>query len=313
MTLNLKAKIYNDENAAREHLESLQWPDGPICPHCGTVNEATLLAGKSTRPGVYKCRPCQKPFSVTVGTVFERSKIPLSKWLLATELLTSSKKGISAHQVHRMLGVTYKTAWFMMHRIREAMAPASGSEPPLGGPGKIVEADEMYIGKKDGKAGRKYKGSGGAGHKRAVLSLVERGGKIRSFKIASPKAADIVPILLENVNRKSTLHTDGAQVYRFTGAAKAHEAVDHSKEYVREGKAGVVHTNTLEGFFSVFKRGMIGTYQHCGEQHLQRYLAEFDFRQNYRAKAGFDDTMRAEKALKGINGKRLTYRRSDAA
>src|SRR5476651_1080739 len=154
MTLNLKAKIYTDENAAREHLERIQWPDGTVCPHCGVIGEATLLAGKSTRPGLYKCRPCQKPFSVTVGTVFERSKVPLTKWLLAAELLTSSKKGISAHQVHRMLGVTYKTAWFMMHRIREAMAPAEGSEPPLGGKGKIVEADEAYIGKKDGPKGR---------------------------------------------------------------------------------------------------------------------------------------------------------------
>lgn len=314
MSLNLKDKIYNDENAAREHLEALQWPDGPVCPHCGVVNEATALKGKSTRPGVYKCRPCQKPFSVTVGTVFERSKIPLSKWLLATELLTSSKKGISAHQVHRMLGVTYKTAWFMMHRIREAMAPVPGSEPPLGGEGKIVEADEAYIGRKSGKAGRKHAGSGGAGHKLAVLSLVERGGKIRSFKMNTTLGKDIVPILMANVNRKTdALHTDGAQVYRFTGAAKSHESVDHNKEYVRDGKAGKVHTNTLEGFFSVFKRGMIGTYQHCGEQHLQRYLAEFDFRQNYRVNAGFDDTMRAEKALKGINGKRLTYRRTNAA
>jgi transposase-like protein len=155
MTLNLKDPIYNDESHARKHLEALQWPHGPVCPHCGVINEATLLEGKSTRPGVWKCRPCQKPFSVTVGTVFERSKIPLTKWLLATELLTSSKKGISAHQVHRMLGVTYKTAWFMMHRIREAMAPAKGSEPPLGGAGKIVEADETYIGTADGKRGKK--------------------------------------------------------------------------------------------------------------------------------------------------------------
>ena len=155
MTLNLKDPIYNDENAAREHLEALQWPSGPVCPHCGVIGEATKLAGKSTRPGVWKCRPCQKPFSVTVGTVFERSKVPLTKWLLATELLTSSKKGISAHQVHLMLGVTYKTAWFMMHRIREAMAPAAGSEPPLGGMGKIVEPDETYIGRADGPRGKR--------------------------------------------------------------------------------------------------------------------------------------------------------------
>ena len=311
MTLNLKAKIYTDEAEARKHLEAIQWPSGPVCPHCGVIGEATLLEGKSTRPGVYKCRPCQQPFSVTVGTVMERSKIPLTKWLLATELLTSSKKGISAHQLHRMLGVTYKSAWFLAHRIREAMAPTAGSEPPLGGPGKIVEADEAYIGKKDGK--RKHKGAGGYGQKRTVLSLVERGGKIRSFKLGSNRGHEIVSAIRANVDPSSTLHSDGAQVYRFTGAVAAHEAVDHGKEYVREGKTGKVHTNTLEGFFSVFKRGMVGTYQHCGEQHLQRYLAEFDFRQNNRAKLGVTDDMRAVKALAGIRGKRLTYRRTDAA
>jgi hypothetical protein len=250
---------------------------------------------------------------VTVGTVYERSKIPLNVWLYANSLLCSSKKGISSHQLARMLGVTYKTAWFMAHRIREAMAPIPGAEPPLGGEGKIVEADEAYIGRKSGKAGRKFPGSGGAGHKRAVLSLVERGGKIRSFSLKSTLGRDIVPVLLKNVNRKSTLHTDGAKVYMFTGAAQDHEAVDHNKTYVREGKTGPVHTNTLEGFFSVFKRGMIGTYQHCGEQHLQRYLAEFDFRQNYRIKAGYDDATRADVALQGIGGKRLTYRRTDKA
>ncbi len=305
MTLNLKAKIYNDEDAARKHLEAVQWPEGPVCPHCGVINEATLLEGKSTRPGVYKCRPCQKPFSVTVGSIMHRSKIPLTKWLLAVDLMTSSKKGISAHQVHRMLGVTYKTAWFLMHRIREAMAPAAGSEPPLGGDGFVVEADEAYIGKKDGK--RKHRGAGGYAHKRTVLSLVERGGQIRSFKLGGNTKAEIVATIRANVDPASTLHTDGAQVYKFTGMA--HEAVDHGKEYVRDG----VHTNTLEGFFSVFKRGMVGTYQHCGEQHLQRYLAEFDFRANHRAKLGYDDAMRAEKVLESINGKRLTYRRTNAA
>jgi len=320
MTLNLKAKIYNDEDAAREHLEALQWPEGPICPHCGVVNEATLLAGKSTRPGVYKCRPCQKPFSVTVGTVFERSKVPLTKWLLATELLTSSKKGISAHQVHRMLDVTYKTAWFMMHRIREAMAPAAGSEPPLGGSGKVVEADEAYIGKKDGK--RKKPGAGGYAHKRTVLSLVERGGKIRSFKLGGNTRGEIAAVVRANVSPESVLHTDGSKIYHGMAATAGHESVDHGKEYVRASTianiGGIegwdkVHTNTLEGFFSVFKRGMVGTYQHCGEQHMQRYLAEFDFRMNHRAKLGFDDTARAAKVLEGINGKRLTYRRTNAA
>jgi len=312
MTLNLKAKIYNDETAARKHLERVQWPDGPICPHCGVINEATLMSGSSTRPGTYKCRACEMQFSVTVGTVMERSHIPLTKWLLAVELLSSSKKGISAHQLHRMLGITYKSAWFLAHRIREAMAPAPGSEPPLGGDGFVVEADETYIGKKDGK--RKAPGAGGYGHKRTVLSLVERGGQIRSFKLGGNTGAEIVAAIRTNVDPASTLHTDGAQAYRFILPKGQHESVDHGKEYVREGKTGEkVHTNTLEGFFSVFKRGMVGTYQHCGEQHLQRYLAEFDFRANHRIALGFDDTARAEIALQGIGGKRLTYRRINAA
>jgi transposase-like protein len=314
MTLNLKAKIYNDENAARKHLERVQWPDGPICPHCGVIDEATLMAGASTRPGTYKCRACEMQFSVTVGTVMERSHIPLTKWLLAVELLSSSKKGISAHQLHRMLGITYKSAWFLAHRIREAMAPKPGSEPPLGGDGFIVEADETYIGKKDGPKGRKAEGASGYAHKRTVLSLVERGGKIKSFKLGSNTKTEIGAAINAHVDPASTLHTDKAQAYRFILPAGQHESVDHSNEYVRVGKGGEkVHTNTLEGFFSVFKRGMVGTYQHCGEQHLQRYLAEFDFRANHRVALGFDDTARAEIALQGIQGKRLTYRRINAA
>jgi hypothetical protein len=248
-------------------------------------------------------------FSVTGGTVFERSKIPLTKWLLATELLTSSKKGISAHQIHRMLGVTYKTAWFMMHRIREAMTPAA-NEPPLGGYGKIVEADETYIGKESGKR----KKMGGMGHKMKVVTLVERGGKVRSKRVKDATKLEIKDILRAHVHPDSVLHTDGSGIYTNSGLVRIHEAVDHNKEYVRAGKAGrKVHTNTLEGFFSVFKRGMVGTYQHCGEQHLDRYLAEFDFRANNRAALGVDDAMRAAKVLAGINGKRLTYRRPNQA
>jgi transposase-like protein len=300
--VNLKNKIYSDENKAREHLESIQWPDGPYCPFCGvTEDRITKLQGESTRPGVYKCKDCRKPFSVTVGTIFERSHIPLTKWLLATDLICSSKKGISSHQLHRMLGLTYKTAWFMAHRIREAMAPAAG-DPPIGGEGKTVEADETFIGKKPGA-----KKAPGAAHKIAVLSLVERGGNLRSFKLGgNPNAYEIRGLIADHVDPKSTLHTDGAQYYKAIPMTK--QSVDHSaKEYVR----GDVHTNTVEGVFSIFKRGMIGTYQHCGEQHLQRYLAEFDFRQNTRAKLGINDTMRAEIVLKGIKGKRLTYRQSD--
>ena len=311
MSLNLKAKIYNDEIAARKHLEALNWPNGPICPHCQVVNQATSLSGKSTRPGVYKCRACDKPFSVTVGTVFERSHIPLTKWLLATELLTSSKKGISSHQLHRMLGVTYKSAWFMAHRIREAMKPSKADNGPLGGLGKIVEADETYLLKADGKKPK----AGGAGHKMKVLSLVERGGRVRSFKIGSATKDEIHPMLKQHIDDHSTLHTDGSSLYKGMQTDMDHEFVDHDKAYVRTSKksGNKVHTNTLEAFFSVFKRGMVGTYQHCGEQHLERYLAEFDFRQNHRAKLGVDDNMRAQIALTGIVGKRLTYRRTSEA
>ncbi|HWA69009.1 MAG TPA: IS1595 family transposase [Rhizomicrobium sp.] len=306
----MAAKIptrFTDPTAARKHLEKLLWANGRPCPHCGTLDESTALQGKSTRPGVYWCNACQKPFSVTVGTVMESSKLPLNIWLYVNHLLWSSKKGISAHQIARMVGITYKSAWFLCHRLREAGAPKSGSEPPLGGDGFVVEADETYIGKKDGPKGRKHPGSGGYAHKRTVLSLVERGGKIKSFKLGGNTRAEILPVIRANVDPASTLHTDGAQVYKYPGMA--HEAVDHNKEYVRDG----VHTNTLEGFFSVFKRGMVGTYQHCGEQHLQRYLAEFDFRMNNRIALGIDDAERADIALQGITGKRLTYRRINAA
>jgi transposase-like protein len=298
-------KIYTDENAAREHLEALNWPDGPICPHCGVVNEATKLAGKSTRPGVYKCRPCQKPFSVTVGTVFERSKIKLNVWVHAVDLYTASKKGFSAHQLHRTLGVTYKTAWFMAHRIREAMR--DDKPAPMGGSGKAVEVDETFIGRLEGQPKRR---TGATGYKNTVLTLVERGGSARSFHIDSTTIADIAPILRKNIRRESKLMTDEARWYKEVGREfESHDAVNHSiDEYVRYAET-VITTNTVEGFYSIFKRGMKGVYQHCAEKHLHRYLAEFDFRYNTRVSVGFDDTMRAEKAMQGIRGKRLMYRR----
>ena len=311
---------FTDPAAARQHLEALLLADGRPCPHCGVLDESTALKGKSTRPGVYWCNACQKPFSVTVNTVYEGSKIPLNTWLYANHLLCSSKKGISGHQLARMLGVTYKTAWFMGHRIREAMAPVAGSEPPLGGAGKVVEADEAYHGKKDGK--RKAPGASGYAHKRTVLSLVERGGKIRSFKLGGNTRGEIAAVVRANVAPDSVLHTDGSKIYHGMAATAGHESVDHNKQYVRKSTianiAGIdgwadVHTNTLEGFFSVFKRGMVGTYQHCGEQHMQRYLAEFDVRMNHRVKLGYSDDMRADVALQGIAGKRLTYRRTNAA
>jgi hypothetical protein len=238
-----------------------------------------------------------------VGTLYERSHIPLHKWLLATHLLTASKKGISAHQLHRMLGITYKSAWFMCHRIRESMAPAKG-EPPLGGEGKVVEADETYIGRKRGTKVRS-----GVGHKHAVVSLVERGGRARSFKVDRATPHVIRRIVAENASPKSALMSDDAIAYKSVGKTFAsHESVNHTEgEYVR----GAASTNTVEGFYSIFKRGMKGVYQHCDEKHLQRYLNEFDFRYSNRAAVGCTDTERATKALKGIEGKRLTYRRID--
>jgi len=305
--------LFQDEDKARAYLEAQRWPDGVICPFCGQIGEAKALAATGALgAGWYHCGDCRKKFTVRVGTLYERSHVPISKWLFATHLLCSSKKGISSHQLSRMLGVTYKTAWFMAHRIREGMKPTGTDAGPLGGEGKIVEADETYIGKADNQRGRKP--WGGMGHKMKIVSLVERDGKVRSKRVKDATKITIKDILAANVHPASILHTDGSGLYTRTGLVRIHEAVDHNKEYVREGKAGrKVHTNTLEGFFSVFKRGMVGTYQHCGEQHLDRYLAEFDFRANTRSAFGIDDAMRAEKALAGIAGKRLTYRRTSKA
>lgn len=307
-------KFYADDEAAREHLESLLWPDGPVCPRCGVVGEATLMKGKSHRAGLYNCRPCDKPFTVTVGTIYERSHIPLHKWVYATHLITASKKGISATQLHRMLGFgSYRTAWFMAHRIREAMTGSSGSEP-LGGEGKIIEADETYHGKvadpsdtradgkplKDGRFGR------GKANRRPVVALVERGGKARAFHVGNADKATLTKLLTENVAPESRLHTDESHIYKGANAVfAAHETVKHSTgEYVR----GDVHNNSAEGFFNVFKRGMIGTYQHCGEKYLGRYVTEFEFRHNTRTKLGVNDKERAALAVQGAAGKRLTLR-----
>jgi transposase-like protein len=297
--------IYTDPDKAREHLEGLLWPEGPFCPHCGNVaqNRITKLNGKSTRPGVYKCNECEKPFSVTVGTVFERSHIPLHKWLYATHVLNSGKKGTSAHQLHRELGISYKSAWFMAHRIREAMREG-GLAPPMGSGGGAVEVDETFIGRIKGMPKKP-----GVSHKQAVLALVDRDTKqARTFHIDEASASQIAPIVRDNVSREARMMTDEAKYYTVIGREVAsHETVDHSKE---EWARGDVHTNTLEGYFSVFKRGMKGVYQHCSEKHLHRYLAEFEFRYNNRAKLGVTDGERATKALKGIRGKRLTYRRT---
>lgn len=298
--------IYHDEEAARTHLESIRWPNGPICPHCGSVSkEHYALKGEAHRAGLWKCKDCRSQFSVTVGTVFERSKIGLHKWLYATHLFTSSKKGVSAHQIHRSLGVTYKTAWFMMHRIRKASEPMPADVTKLGGGGGIVEADETYIGKKEGAP--KPRRKAGPAQKNAVFTLVERGGKARSFVISGSMFEGVKQALQAGVSLEAHLQTDEARMYSNIGKAFAsHGTVNHSiKEYVR----GTDYTNTVENFFSVFKRGMRGIYQHCKSHHLHRYLAEFDFRYNNRTALGVDDAERATILLRGIEGKRLTYRR----
>lgn len=302
----LDAPHFQTEEAAFAYVEAHLWPQGPVCPHCGERERVGRLSGKTTRPGLHKCYACRKPFTVRMGTIFESSHLALHLWLQVIHLMCASKKGISTRQIQRMLNCSMKTAWFLGHRIREAMAPGS-SEPPLGGRGKVVEADETYIGVADGK--RDKKPWGGMGHKMKIVSLVERGGKIRSRRIKDATKLTIGDILRTNIHPESILHTDGSQLYRGQGASKKHEFVDHSISYVGLGQNGrKVHTNTLEGFFSVFKRGMVGVYQHCGEQHLNRYLAEFDFRANTREKLGIDDASRAEIALKATKGKRLTYR-----
>lgn len=295
----LTAKAFQDEAAAYKWVELRVWPEGPICPHCGGIDRISPMKGKSTRIGTYKCYQCRKPFTVKVGTVFEASHVPMRLWLQAMFLMCSSKKGISSNQLHRTLGVTLKTAWFMAHRIREAMRVVGVG--PLGGSGAVVEADETFYGQIEGEPKRR-----GTGHKHVILSLIERGGSARSFHVEGTRIADIAPVLRANVKPESTLMTDEGTYYKEVGREFArHESVKHKEdEYVR----GDAYTNSAEGFFSIFKRGMTGVYQHCNEHHLHRYLAEFDFRYSNRVKLGIDDVARTENALKGIVGKRLTYR-----
>lgn len=298
----LSADHFHNEEAAYAWVEARVWPNGPVCPHCGETERIGKLKGKSTRIGVHKCYKCRRPFTVKVGTIFEDSHIPLRFWLQAIHLIASSKKGISANQLHRTLGVTLKSAWFLGHRVREAMRVGSFAAP-LGGNGSsgVVEADETFIGKKKGVK----KPKGGTGHKHAVLSLVERGGDVRSVHVPDVTARTVVPIVNDNIAREARVMTDNAATYYNKLEAASHEAVNHADgEYVR----GDVHTNTVEGYFSIFKRGMKGVYQHCGERHLHRYLAEFDFRYNNRVGRGIGDAERADRILVGVVGKRLTYR-----
>ena len=308
---DLTNPIFTDETKARAFLEKQRWPDGAVCPFCGKREPVREFTGKSLGPGWYHCKECRKKFTVRVGTLYERSKIPLHKWLLATHLLTSSKKGMSAHQLHRMLGITYKSAWFMTHRIREGMREGddgySASGSGIGGKNRVVEADETYIG---GKArNRAYRQPR---KKEAVMSLVERGGKVRSAHVANVTAKNVRLAIVTVADRDSYLMTDQAKVYTELGREFAgHGTVNHSiDEYVR---GGFWHTNTIENYFSILKRGVNGIYHHVSEAHLKRYLAEFDFRHNHRSGLGFSDAERAVAALKGIEGKRLTYRRTNEA
>jgi len=311
----LSQKHFHCENAAYEYVEGHIWPNGAVCPHCGETERVNKLKGKSTRIGVHKCYACRKPFTVKIGTIFEHSRVKMQLWMQAIYLMSSSKKGISTQQLHRTLGVTLKTAWFMSHRIREAMR--DGDLDQLGGTGVYVEADETYFGNKAGphvmpayRRGRPYIKKGKAGKKRAIVSLVERGGPVRSFHVKQANKENITKIVRENIVRESVLNTDESPLYKAVGKEMlGHMTTKHSAgEYVRGG----VHSNTVENYFSVFKRGMKGTYQHCAEKHLHRYLAEFDFRYNNRSGLGVEDTERAKNALLGVVGKRLTYKTASA-
>jgi transposase-like protein len=300
----LSARHFHDEEAAYAYLEAHIWPEGPVCPHCGGVDRIGKMQGKATRIGLYKCYQCRKQFRVTVGTVFESSHVPLHIWLQAVALMSSSKKGISANQLHRTLDVSLKTAWFMGHRIREAMR--EGKLAPFGGDGGTVEVDETFIGREPGMPVRR-----GYQHKMKVLSLIDREkGKARSVVIGDLTAKTVMPILRENIAKETLVMTDDAGQYESVCEDfEAHGAVRHSQgEYV---VGQDFHTNTAEGYFSVFKRGMKGIYQHCAKHHLHRYLAEFDFRYNHRIALGVDDIERTSQALRGIVGKRLTYRAAD--
>ena len=294
----LDQKHFYNEKAAFKYVEGIIWKEGKKCPHCGNVRKIYELKGESTRIGLNKCGECRKQFTVRIGTIFEDSKIPLHKWLQAFYLICSSKKGCSSHQIHRALEITYKSAWFLTHRIREC-AKSSGVEIVLGGEDKIVEADETYI----GNVGRHRHGARGFAHKEKVFSLIERGGKVRSQHVQFVNTKTLVPILKNAVTQETTIMTDDAGQYRFLSKDfKEHNVIAHSrKEYVK----GKIHTNTIEGFFSIFKRGMRGVYQHCKSNHLQRYLHEFDFRYNTKDNT---DNERTALLLERAEGKRLTYK-----
>ncbi|MGH9438938.1 MAG: IS1595 family transposase [Terriglobia bacterium] len=307
LPIELSNPCYHDEEAARTQLETIRWPDGPFCPYCGSFDRVkqTTTPPKAKGGGWYHCQDCRRKFTVRVGSIFHRSHVPLHKWLLGFRLMAGSKKGFSAHQMHRTLNVDYKTAWFLEHRIRECMKEESGTDP-LGGPEKFVEADETFVG---GKArNRAYRKPA---PKKAVVSLVERSGRARSRHVANVNADNLKPILEAGIDKNSHLRTDESGVYWKVGEEFAsHQTVNHSaKEYVR----GDAYTNTVEGYFSILKHGIYGVYQHVSAAHLHRYLAEFDFRYSYRIKLGFDDVTRATLAIQGAAGRRLLYRQPGRA
>lgn len=305
------APHFNDEAAAYAYVESKLWANGRVCPHCGVVDRSGACKGKTDRIGLYKCYACRKKFSVKVGTIFEASHIAMRDWLVAIHMICSSKKGVSSNQLHRTLGITLKSAWFMSHRIREAMR--DGSLAPMGGNGKTVEIDETIIGKQEGAP--KDASFKGANFRNIVLTLVERGGVARSFHVDGTTIGTLMPIIRTNLSRETAVMTDDATWYRnlkVNCEIASHDAVNHAaKEYARYEGERTISTNTVEGYYSIFKRGMKGVYQHCGERHLHRYLAEFDFRYSNRIKLGCNDVERTERALLGVVGKRLTYRRID--
>lgn len=334
---------YHDEQAAFDYVESKLWPDGPVCPHCGgegyplqgvkgkeSVRKDGSVKAAPVRLGLKKCRACKGQFTVRKGTIFEETRAPLHIWLQAIALLCGSKKGISANQLSRTLGVHLKTAWFLAHRIRMAMAQTNGVLPPMGGEGKVVELDETYHGRvehasnlrKDGKplatkrkrsSSRKVSKGFGPANKRSIVALVERGGSARVFHVAEANVATVARIVRENVDPASVIHTDGSNLYTKVGREFAgHKRVDHSMgEYVRFEEGGAVHNNSCESYFSVLKKGLDGVYQHVSEKHLHRYLAEFEFRHNNRTALGVDDQQRAETLLLQVVGKRLSYKAAD--
>jgi transposase-like protein len=305
MTVDLINPIFHDEDAARKHLESVRWPDGPVCVHCGS-KRVTRMKGKSHRKGLIHCNDCQKSFTVTLGSVMERSKIPLAKWVLGFHLMAASKKGVSSHQLHRMLGITYKSAWFLSMRIREAMGLNPETSGPIGGENKVVESDETYIG---GKAANAHKNKP-IPKKHAVITLVERSGEVRAKHVANVTAKIVKEHLSASVDKKSYLVTDESPVYVKPGRAySGHASVNHSKgEYVRLG--GFVHVNTAESFHALVKRQMYGAHHTVSEHHLQRYIDELAFRWNNRVANGVNDDERANRAIKGAEGKRLMYTES---